>query len=305
MERVKLSKGGPEVSRLVYGTWRLLDDEGGAPSAGEVVKRLEACLELGITTLDTAEIYGLYAVEAALGQAFKEQAGLREKFEIVTKCGIDVPSDEKDFARVAHYNATAANMVACAEKSLRLMNTDCLDVLLVHRPDWLTRADETAEGLNRLMKEGKIKCAGVSNYTVHQFEVLHPLVEGGLVTNQVEASVLSMGALYDGTLDQCQRLGICPMAWSPTAGGRLFDPADEAAGRVRKLVEGELSEKYGGATLDQMAFAWLLAHPSRMVPVIGTNKVSRIESAAKGAGIELERQDWYAMWEAAQGESVP
>jgi predicted oxidoreductase len=304
MERIKLSEKGPEVSRLVYGTWRLLDDEGGVPSAAEVVSRLETCLEVGITTLDTAEIYGLYAVEAAIGEAFKLQPGLREKFEVITKCGIDVPSGEKDFARVAHYNASTENLVACAEKSLRLLETDCLDVFLVHRPDWLTRAEDTAAGLNRLMRDGKIRHAGVSNYTVHQFAVLHPLVDGGLVTNQMEASLLSMGALYDGTLDQCQGLGICPMAWSPTAGGRLFDREDEAGMRVRKLVEEELSEKYGGATLDQIAFAWLLAHPSRIVPVLGTNKEARMESAVKGASIELERQDWYALWEAAQGEGV-
>lgn len=301
--QVYLSPDGPEVSELIYGTWRILDEDP-APSPRDIVERFEACLELGIDTLDTAEIYGGYQVEAAMGRAFREQPSLRERVRIVTKCGIDIPSEEKAGARVNHYNATAKNLVACAEKSLRLLGVDSIDLLLVHRPDWLTPADETATGLERLLREGKIRHAGVSNYTVPQFDLLSDRMNTPLVTNQLEISVLHTDALYDGTLNQCEQARIRPMAWSPLAGGRLFDADDPAAGRVRAAMEA-MRERYDGAADDALAFAWVMAHPSRPVGIIGTNKIERIRSTAQASTITLERQDWYALWEAAQGHSVP
>lgn len=298
-----MSPNGPEVSRLSYGTWRMLDDES-RPSAEEVAARLNRCVELGITTIDTAEIYGVYSVEAALGEALRLDSSLRDRIEIVTKAGIDIPSDQKSHARVNHYNATAENLIACAERSLQLMATDYLDVFLVHRPDWLTAAEETAEGLFQLVKSGKVRHAGVSNYTASQFATLSSFVDEPLVTNQIETSLLHMDALYDGTLDQCQEYEICPMGWSPMAGGRLFDQSLEPTQRLSKLASNELAEKYG-LDLGQLAYAWLLAHPSNIVPVIGTNRLERIDSAAAACNVSLERQDWYALWEAAKGQSVP
>ena len=303
ISRVSLCPHGPEVSRLVYGTWRVLDDTDTATTES-LLKRLHTCLELGITTLDTAEIYGLYKVEEFLGQTFKKEPGLREKFEIVTKCGIYVPCEFHPDRKVAHYNATAARIVKSAEKSLRLLGTDYLDVLLVHRPDWLTSADETAEGLNKLLKEGKIRHAGVSNYNVHQFDLLNSRMDQPLVTNQIEFSLLHMDPIYDGTADQCQKLGVKPMAWSPLAKGALMDSSNPAAVRLH-VKAAELSHKYGGATLDQLAYAWIMAHPSHCLPIIGTNKLERLLATAKSADIKLEREDWYGLWEAAQGQSIP
>lgn len=303
VKQVPLSPDGPMVSDVIYGTWRLLADEP-RPSVDDLIARFELCLELGITTLDTAEIYGRYTVEAAIGEVFRARPGLRDRFQLVTKCGIDVPSPEKASALLPHYNASAANLVACAEKSLRLLHTDRLDLLLVHRPDWFNRADDTAAGLDRLVREGKIRHAGVSNYTWHQFELLSSRIERPLVTNQVELSLLSMDALLDGTLSQCEQRGIRPMAWSPLGGGRLFDPANEAGARVRRCLAG-LREKYDGADEDALAFAWVMAHPSRPVTIIGTNRPNRIRSQARASEIQLDRQDWYALWEAAQGRSVP
>ncbi|MCB1234778.1 MAG: aldo/keto reductase [Verrucomicrobiae bacterium] len=303
VSQVQLSPDGPSVSSVIYGTWRLLDDAP-KPTVNELVERFELCLELGITTLDTAEIYGLYTVEAAIGEVFKARPGLRDRFQIVTKCGIDVPSDEKSGARLPHYNASAENLVACAEKSLRLLNTDRLDVLLVHRPDWLTAADDTAAGLDRLISEGKILHAGVSNFTPHQFDLLSDRVSAPLVTNQVEVSLLHMNALHDGALAQCERRRVRPMAWSPLAGGRLFDPKNEAAVRVRACME-KMRDRYDGADDDALAFAWVMAHPSRPVGMIGTNRADRVRSQARAGEIRLERQDWYALWEAAKGHSVP
>lgn len=303
--RHRIAPNCPEFSRLVYGTWRILDDADKANCTPQaLLQRFKACADMGITTFDTAEIYGGYHVEEAIGGALKLDPAFRQKIEIVTKFGIYVPCEFHPQRKVAHYNATAARIVKSAEKSLRLMGIDEIDLLLVHRPDWLTGAEETAAGLNKLLKDGKILSAGVSNYNVHQFELLNSFMDQPLVTNQVEFSLLHMDPIYDGTADQCQRHRILPMAWSPLGQGRLMKKDDPAAARVQAKAA-ELSAKYGDATLDQLAYAWLMAHPSCPLPIIGTNKLERIQSVAKAAAIQLDREDWYGLWEAAKGHGVP
>jgi predicted oxidoreductase len=301
--RVQLSPAGPELSRLVYGTWRLFDDRPNA-TPQHLLRRLETCLEHGITSVDTAEIYGDYEVEEVLGEALALSPGLRQRLEIVTKCGIYVPTGRHPERRVAFYNATARRIVASAEKSLRLLGTDVIDLFLIHRPDWLTAADDTAEGLETLRRQGKIRHAGVSNYNVHQVELLNTRLGKPIATNQVELSLFQMAATEDGTLDQCQRLGIAPMAWSPLGGGRLFDPRDPAAQRIRAAMA-TLASSYDDAKPERLALAWVLAHPSRPVAVFGTNRPERIESAAAAAELTLDREDWYLLWEAARGHEVP
>ncbi len=301
MKRSALSASGPEFSRLVYGTWRLLDTK---PTAQEINRRLHACLELGITTLDTAEIYGLYEVEQALGAALALSPGLRDKFEIVTKAGIYVPCSYHPDRRTAHYNATAQRLLKSLEKSLRFLGTDHVELFLVHRPDWLTRADDTAGGLNELLRSGKIRAAGVSNYSASQFDLLNERMEQPLVTNQIEFHLLHPEPIHNGTLHQCEQLGVLPMAWSPLAGGRIFDPSNPGAVRLAAAAQ-SMASRYTGATLEQLAYAWILAHPSHPLPVIGTNKLERLQSAAKAEAIVLEREDWYALWEAAQGRRIP
>ena len=300
--RIQLQPNGPEISRLVYGTWRLLDNT--SPSSKDLASRFRHCLDLGITTIDTAEIYGLYSVESAIGDALRVEPTLPSQIEIVTKAGIDIPSEEKSNARVNHYNTTAKNIISSAENSLRKLGVESLDIFLVHRPDWLASAAETADGLNQLIQSGKIRYAGVSNYTPHQFETLSTFVNQPLVTNQIETSLLHMDAIYDGTLDQCQRYGVCPMGWSPLAGGTLFDSSHPSTNRIQRLVEDELGPKYK-ADLTQLAYAWLLAHPAQIVPVIGTNQKERITNTVAATNIALDRQDWYALWQAAKGHPVP
>lgn len=299
--RRKISPTGPEFSRLVYGTWRMLDD---SSSLQEINRRLHRCVELGITTIDTAEIYGLYRVEAALGQALALSPGLRHKIEIVTKAGIYVPNKLNPDRQVGFYDVSGPRLQQSVEESLRLMGTDHLELFLVHRPDWLTSIDDTAGGLNQLIRSGKIRSAGVSNYSATQFDALNSRMEQPLVTNQLEFHLLHMNPITDGTFDQCQQQRFQPMAWSPLAGGRLFDKTNEAALRLATAAAG-MSAKYNGATLEQLAYAWILAHPSGPIPVIGTNKLERIESAAKAARIILDREDWYALWVAARGHSIP
>ncbi|MBV6501915.1 MAG: Oxidoreductase YdhF [Prosthecobacter sp.] len=303
IQRVPIAPNGPSFSKLIYGTWRILDDAATA-TAEDLLRRLHQCLDLGITTVDTAEIYGLYKVEEFIGETLKKEPGLRDKLEIVTKCGIYVPCEFHPERRTAFYNAEASRLVKSTEKSLRLMGIDHIDLLLVHRPDWLTGADETAAGLNKLLKDGKIRAAGVSNYNVHQFELLNSRMDQPLVTNQVEFSLLHMDPIYDGTGDQCQRLGIKPMAWSPLGKGALMDSTQPASARIHAKCA-ELGAKYDGATVDQLAYAWIMAHPSQPLPIIGTNKLDRLIATAKSAGIRLEREDWYALWTAAKGHGIP
>jgi predicted oxidoreductase len=307
ISRVRVAPEGPELSRLVYGTWRLMDPRAtgdAAPTPANVARRLRACLELGITTIDTAEIYGLYEVEELLGRALAQDPGLRGRLEIVTKCGIYVPCPRHPDRKVAYYNATADRIVRSAEKSLRLLGVEALDVLLVHRPDWLTAADETARGLEAVVEQGKVRHVGVSNYSPAQMELLASRLARPLVTNQIELGLLQRAALTDGTLDQCQRLRVHPMAWSPLGGGRLFSDSDPAAVRLRAALT-ELAPKHGDADPAALALAWVLAHPSRPLAVIGTNRIERLASLARADGITLSREDWYLLWTAAQGHKVP
>jgi predicted oxidoreductase len=302
VDRVSLAEGGPTLSRLCYGTWRLLR-EATPPGPAELGDRLRRCADLGITTIDTAEIYGGYGVEELLGAALARDPGLRQRLEIVTKCGIYGPHERHPERKAAFYNASAKRIAASVDKSLRLLGTDVIDVLLVHRPDWLTPASETARGLEEVVRSGKVRHVGVSNYSVQQLELLRERLPLPLVTNQVELSLFAPGAIHDGTLDQCQRHRIRPMAWSPLGGGKLYAPTEDGA-RLRAVME-ELAPKYGGATPGELALAWVLAHPAAPVAVFGTSRPERLPTLARAVEIDLERHDWYWLLQAAQGRRIP
>lgn len=305
IDRVQLARdgAGASLSRLCYGTWRLLR-EAAPPGPDQLAARLRACLDLGITSVDTAENYGNYEVEELLGAALASDPGLRARLEIVTKCGSYVPHPRHPERKVLFFNATAKRIVASVDKSLRLLGTDFIDVLLVHRPDWLASADDTARGLEEVVRAGKVRHVGVSNHNVHQVELLRDRLAIPLVTNQVELSLFQTAGFFDGTLDQCQRLRMPPMAWSPVGGGRLFAPDDEAGARLRTAMA-ELSPKYGGASPGELALAWVLAHPSGPIAVFGTSKIERLAVLARATDITLDRHDWYLLWQAAAGRRVP
>lgn len=300
---ISLVPNGPAFSPIAFGTWRVLDDPT-TRAPQELLRRLHLCLELGITTIDTAEIYGGYRVEEALGEAFRLDPGLRSKLQIVTKCGIYVPNAFHPERVTPFYNASGPRVLKSVEKSLRFLRTDFLDLLLIHRPDWLTSIDSTAEGLNALLASGKIRAAGVSNYSASQFEALNSRMRTPLATNQVEFNLLHMDPSTDGVFDQAQRLRFRPMAWSPLARAALVDPNHEAARRIHAACA-RISAKYGDASVDQLAYAWILAHPAGPVPILGTHKLERLRAAAQAASIALEREDWYALWTASKGHSIP
>lgn len=300
LARLKLSPSGPEVSSLAYGLWRLADDPAGF-SVSRVREKIDACLEVGITTFDHADIYGLYRCEGLFGRVLKDAPDLRDRMEIVTKCCINVPDVSQP--RVRFYNATAPAIERCVERSLRELNTERIDLLLIHRPDWVTSAEETARGLHRVMQSGKVRTVGVSNYNPHQFALLARYLGRAPATNQVEVSLLRMDAIYDGTLDQCQSVDVHPMAWSPLGSGRLLTSDDEVCTRTREALT-RLGAEYG-ATVQQMALAWVAMLPSQPLLVTGTNELARIREAAGHARLTLRREHWYELWEAAQGRRIP
>lgn len=301
MQRLKISSEGPEFSRLAIGMWRLNEWK---MSNADLLAYIEKSLEMEITTFDHADIYGLYTCEAMFGKALAEKPSLRDKMEIVTKCGINLVSGNRPENTFHSYNTSRKHIIKSAETSLKNLCTDYLDVLLIHRPDPLIDADEVSEALHHLHKDGKVRCFGVSNFTPFQFDLLQSRLDFPLVTNQVEVSVLFMDTLHDGTLDQCQQRRISPMAWSPLGGGRIFTGNSEREQRLRnELIK--VGEELGGTAIDQVALAWLLKHPSKIVPVLGTGNIDRIRSAAGALDLELSRDQWFRIWSASTGHEVP
>lgn len=285
-------------SQIIYGAMRLpADPEGSEPK--QVRAKIDACLEVGITTFDHADIYGGYTCEALFGAALAEDTSLREQMQIVTKTGI-CPGRRHG---VQHYNLSRDHIVASLEQSLTNLQTDHVDALLLHRPDPLLDADDAAAALTQLRNDGKILHAGVSNFTPSQLELLQSRLDFPLITNQIKISALATDAFTDGSLDQCQRLQIHPMAWSPMAKGDIATGTDKQSTRVRSAML-RIAEAHG-VELDQVALAWLLAHPSMIHPVIGTNRLDRIRDAAGATKVTLERMEWFAIYEASRGEPVP
>jgi predicted oxidoreductase len=300
MTRIQLTEGGPTFSRTVAGVMRLR--EWGMDSDG-IRDFIHQCLDLGITTFDHADIYGSYTCEMLFGEALAAEPGLRGRIELVTKCGIQLLSPNRPENYVHHYNTGRDHIVASAERSLRNLHTDVLDLLLIHRPNALMDADEVAEALTGLRAAGKVLHCGVSNFMPWQFDLLQSRLDFPLVTNQIELSVLHLTPIHDGTLDQAQRLRAAPMAWSPVAGGRLFSGGDERTARVRGVL-GKIAGDIG-ASPTQVALAWVLRHPARPLPVMGTGKIERLREAAEAESISLDRQQWFAIWEASAGREVP
>lgn len=261
---------------------------------------IEQCLALGITSFDHADIYGGYTVEALFGEALAATPGLRDRMQLVSKCGIKLVSAQRPGHAIKSYDTSRAHVVASVEQSLRALRTDRLDLLLIHRPDLLTDPDELAETFARLRADGKVLHFGVSNHTPAQLAMLHRRLP--LVTHQIELSPLQMGALGDGTLDQCTDLGLRPMIWSPLGGGRLFTSNDDQARRVREVLQ-VLAAQHG-VSVATVAYAWILRHPSRPLPIAGSSRVEAMREAVAALSLRLSAEDWYRVWQASMGREV-
>lgn len=278
-----------------------MDHWGHSPQ--DTVSWIESALDLGITTFDHADIYGMYTNEARFGEALAKDPSLREKMELVTKCDICLVCDERPEYYINHYNTSPEHIIASVEQSLKNLRTDYLDLVLLHRPDPLMDADATAEAFNKLVDDGKVKYVGVSNFTPSQIELLQSRIERPLVTNQVECSLHHYTPLFDGTLDQAQKLQLSPMFWSPFSGGKLFTGNDDQSNRIQSALA-PLREKYRASSA-QIALAWLMKLPCNGVPIMGTRKIERLKEAAESLDLELERQDWFSLLVASQGHPVP
>lgn len=283
----------PWMSDIVVGTmrWGIWDAKF---TTADYQRMIEKSLELGFTTFDHADIYGDHTTEAEFGAVLKAHPELREQMEIVTKCGILRVCDNKPQHYIKAYDSSKEHILQSAEDSLRNLNTDYIDVLLIHRPDFLMNPDEVGEAFELLYRSGKVRSFGVSNFTKSQVEMLSESVPVG--THQLEISVKALQAFSDGTLDQCTKEGIVPMAWSPLGGGEL---PDTLVAELKKWAE------EFGTTPQVIALAWLMQHPAGILPVIGTTKEENLVKSKEALSIKLDRQQWYSIYQASTGVRIP
>ena len=277
---------------MTWGSW------GKQLSTSEMIDLINHCLNQNITTFDHADIYGDYSTEVEFGKAFNESKVKREDIQLITKCGIQYLS-KKRTNKVKHYDYSKEYIIWSVENSLKNLQTEYVDTILLHRPSPLMQVDEILEAINSLKTEGKIKDFGVSNFTPSQVDLIESEIK--VSVNQVECSLTHLKPLFDGTLDQCSVKKIAPMAWSPM--GVIFKENSPQTERI--LVQLENFEKKYNASKDQLLLSWLLKHPSGVFPVIGTTNKKRITMASQSPKIELELEDWFQLLVSSQGHKVP
>jgi predicted oxidoreductase len=286
-----------KYSKIIAGTmtWGIW---GKQFSTTGMIDLIHHCIENKITTFDHADIYGGYTTEADFGKAFAKSGIKRESIQVISKCGIQLETDNRS-NKIKHYNYSKDYIIWSAEQSLKNLNTDYLDLFLLHRPSPLMHPGEIAEAISKLKSDGKIKDFGLSNFTPSQVALISNSTE--VSVNQIEFSLTQHTAMHDGTLDQTMLKNITPMAWSPL--GFVFKDDTDQTRRIHKQM-GEMMEKYN-ATEDQLLLAWILKHPANIRPVIGTATKQRLVDASKAVDIDLELEDWFLMLEACKGNEVP
>ena len=277
---------------MTWGSW------GKQFSKTETIKLTNHCVDNQITTFDHADIYGGYTTETDFGNAFAESGIKRETIQLISKCGIQYISENRN-NKVKHYNYSKDYIIWSAEESLKNLKTDYLDLFLLHRPSPLMQPDDIAEAVSILKQQGKIKAFGVSNFTNSQVDLISKSTV--VSVNQIEFSLTEHNAMHDGTLDYMMLNNITPMAWSPL--GYVFKDDNEQTRRIHKQL-GELMGKYN-ATEDQLLLAWIMMHPANIHPVVGTTDYKRITNATKAIQIKLELEDWFLVLVACQGHKVP
>ncbi len=277
---------------MTWGVW------GKSLLKNDMIAILKHGVSENITTFDHADIYGGYTTETEFGQAFKDSGIYREDVQFISKCGIQYMSANRKNV-VKHYNYSKDYIIWSVEASLKNLQTDYLDTLLLHRPSPLMQPDEISEAIITLKNSGKIKHFGVSNFTASQMDLISKNVQ--IDVNQIEFSLTKHDAIHDGTLDYMMVNNIKPMAWSPL--GSVFKEETAQSLRIKNQLE-ILSEKYQ-ATADQLLLAWILKHPSGIIPVIGTTNMERMTAAQQATKIDLETEDWFLILVASQGHKVP
>ncbi|SEP13811.1 Predicted oxidoreductase [Flavobacterium sp. CF108] len=284
------------LSPIISGTmnWGVWDKN---LSPKEMENMIQICIENKITTFDHADIYGDYTTEADFGKAFKASKISREKLQLITKCGIQLVTESRN-NKIKHYDYSKDYIIWSVEESLKKLKTDYVDVFLLHRPSPLMQADEIAEAVEKLKSEGKILDFGLSNFTSSQTELIRQ--KTGVSYNQVQFSATHFEPMVDGSLDYMQAHGIRPLSWNPL--GTVFREDTKKTRRLKKLFSTLLEKYHLGA--DTLLLAWILKHPAAVIPIAGTVNVARIQSLVKAAELEMDKEDWFAIWTESMGDDV-
>jgi len=300
MKKVNLSDNFG-LSRIVHGQMRMGDWK---MSTRELSLFLEELVAMGVTSFDHADIYGNYSCETMLGEVLSQNKDLRNKIEIVTKCGIKLVSDKFPERKIKYYEYSYEHIITSVNYSLKNLRTDHIDLLLLHRPAPFFNPEDAAKAFSILKKDGKVLHFGVSNFTPGQYEMLKKFTEEKLVTNQVEISPYCLEHFENGNIDFFLKENIKPMAWSPLAAGKLLNPHDDKGPRILRAIM-QVAEELNVAPVDKVVYAWLLKHPVTIMPVVGTGKIDRIKSAVNALEIDMTLEQWYKIYIAVLGKELP
>lgn len=295
MKRIKINEN-IDFSQIIYGMWRLADGE--INDAKSVTDKINLCLDQGITTFDQADIYGDYSAEAIFGVALKEDKSLRSKIEIVTKCGIVAPCGKYADVPVKYYDTSKKHIDASVNASLKNMNIDYIDMLLIHRPDPYMDHDETGQALDTLIKSGKIGAVGVSNFKPYDWELLQSSMVNKLHTNQIELSLQSIDAFSNGDVAFHQKNASPIMAWSPLGGGKLMTESNQLTNKMDQIGS------HYNVDRAAVAISFLLSHPANIIPIMGTNNIDRISRISDALKVKMDRITWFELYTAALGREV-
>ncbi|OMQ12624.1 aldo/keto reductase family oxidoreductase [[Flexibacter] sp. ATCC 35103] len=284
------------LSPIISGTmnWGVWDKN---LTTKEMENLIQLCIENKITTFDHADIYGSYTTEADFGKAFHNSKISREKLQLITKCGIQMIAESRQ-NKIKHYDYSKDYIIWSLEESLKKLKTDYVDVFLLHRPSPLMQADEIAEAVEKLKAEGKIIDFGLSNFTSSQTELIRQKTE--VSYNQVQFSATNYEPMVDGSFDYMQTHSIRPLSWNPL--GTVFREDTKKTRRLKKLLS-DLVQKYGFGS-DTLLLAWILKHPSGVIPIAGTVNIARIQALMKAVELEMDKEDWFAIWTESMGDDV-
>lgn len=289
MNKTKLS---PIVAGVM--NWGIWDKN---LSTKEMENMINVCLENKITTFDHADIYGDYTTEFDFGKAFDSSKIDREKIQLISKCGIQMVTENR-VNTIKHYEYSKDYIIWSVENSLKNLHTDYLDVLLLHRPSPLMQADEIAEAVLKLKSDGKIIDFGLSNFTTTQTELIRQKTT--VLYNQVQFSATNFEPMVNGSFDYMQANNIRPMSWNPL--GIVFRQDIPQTRRLKQLLATLVSKYHFGS--DTILLSWILKHPAKVIPIAGTVNVARIQSLMKAVELELDKEDWFAIWSGSMGNNV-
>lgn len=285
------------LSRIVQGFWRLHTWDF---SPQDLLDFMKQCVDLGVTSFDTAEIYGNYQSETLLGQALALDPSFRSKIQIITKTGINKLHPDKPYT-IKHYETSYEKIKTSCYSSLKKLNTDYIDVYLIHREDPFFDHAGATRAFNELIDEGCILSYGVCNYDPCKFDAFHTVSKHQLVTNQIEVSPLQFEHFNSGMMDLLQKYQVHPMFWSPLNGGNIFTSNDENVVKLRHVLE-RIASKYNTST-DTIVYAWLLKHPTKGLVISGSQKITRLQNAINALQINLELEEWYEIY-GASGQQI-